>query len=1214
MQFNVINITVGSMDPHTMKGPVDRISEELGIDIAFSGSSTHDMEEDVLLTAEYSRMIVQADLVIFRCLMDPSRYESFAKLERRFEEVKGTLLVFSANGDVASMYRRYFRGSDEEYSTAMAYLGNRASENDENLLRWELGRRGLHDMVVSPPIVQRTDGIYHPDHPRDITAEDYLATLDPDRPTVGYMFVATHWIYNNLGHVDALIHGAEEAGMNIIPIFFNASQNNSLAQKNTGDIIRRYFTREGRPLVGAIIMSSPFSQTRDSRNEESNIYRSVIDVPIIQTISVNGRLSDYEDSRKPGYRKEFIFQTSWAELDGQIISVPVSETVTDENGRKVSRPIPDRIDHLLRMVKGWIDLGRTPNSEKRVALILYQSRPDLGSIGSAAGLDGPESAVRILSRLKAEGYTVDHVPADGKALVDELLCNVTNNLDWTTSGDVRDRSVALVDRKEYLREYERLPQFVRTRMEERWGQPTGDVMTENGKIIVPGVVNGNVLITLQPLRAWMDIADTVIHDAELMMTHQYLGFYRWIQNGFRANAVIHLGTHGTLEWLPGKPNALSAKCCPDVVLNGIPNIYPFQMDDPGEGVQAKRRSEAVLVGYNCMPMMKSGLYGETEVLMGLLQEYLKTSNTMQDERRKVLTRQIRDICIGESILDELGWDPEMPDEDLISRLPDLNDHLLEADDELIRNGLHVLGRVPEGSMLDDYMYTFTRVALNGRVSLPEELERCGCRTECRDLLTRMGEVGYDLDRCIGIVSDVCTPSDALLELVRYMCGPLRQKLMHNSDELSSLVEALGGRYVMPGPSGAPTRSGPDILPSGRNYYGLDPDTIPSRSAWEIGRRNADQMLEKFKEDRGHLPTSIALIVWATDTLKTNGDDIAYALWLMGVRPVWRGENVVGLETIPLSELGRPRVDVSIRITGLFRDSFGNLIDLLDDAVRMVSELDEDDEQNAIAASIRREVTDLIADGMPVDEARRNASARIFGSAPGTYGSGMNISIGTSQWGDSSDLARTYSEWACFAYGRGLSGKRMEDQFTRRFAGSNAVVKNLPDKEIGMVDMDDMYGYLGGMTSFMRSNGNTEAAAYVGDTSDSSSTKVRTAQAALQLAFRSQVRNPRFIKGLMRHGYAGANEVSKMTEYIFGWDATSDIVEKWMYDGLAESYLLDDEVYQWLKDENPHALGNILRRLQEAIERGMWDADDDMRRKLQDLYIDAEERIEEVTDR
>jgi cobaltochelatase CobN len=372
-------------------------------------------------------------------------------------------------------------------------------------------------------------------------------------------------------------------------------------------------------------------------------------------------------------------------------------------------------------------------------------------MGSAAGLDGPESAVRILRRLQDEGYTLDHVPADGKALISEMLEGVTNNLDWTTSENVSKNSPRLIGKKEYLEWYSGVPEFIREKMEEKWGPPPGEIMVDNGKIIIPGVVNGNVLITVQPMRSWMEQCDCMIHDPELVMPHQYLAFYRWLKEGFGAQAVIHLGTHGTLEWLPGKGNVLSSKCCPDIVLNGIPNIYPFQMDDPGEGLQAKRRSEAVLVGYTCMPMVRADSYGDASILEGLIQEYLKNRLTISSERTKYIVDKVRELSSSLSYSADLNWDDDTSDEIILRDLPELNDRLQEAGNELIRDGLHILGRVPAGSMRDDYVNSFTRMKFGGRRSLPDEIMASGfegdAMSEARDIITEFGSVRYEFQDC-----------------------------------------------------------------------------------------------------------------------------------------------------------------------------------------------------------------------------------------------------------------------------------------------------------------------------------------------------------------------------------------------------------------------------------------------------------------------------------
>ena len=1217
MTVRIVHITFGSMDPATFVDPAEYVAKTEGVDIEVRCGNSEELEKDVLSQSEIFADMRDADLVLIRCLKDPYRYSFFTKLEGRLPECGGCVMLFSPSEEICQLNRGYFKGSDEDFRLLYDFSSNRGFENDVGIVYWLLNHLGLVKGKIPSPQIPRRHGIYHPDFPRDVTLEEFKGRIDPSRPTLGLLFVATYWIYRNLRHIDSLIRRAESMGMNVVPVFFETGS--GISGKDTPNIVRTYFTEDGRTAIDALIMNTPFSQTESSYEAEFNFYRRILDVPVINAMMINGSFSDYEDVCKGESKKEFVFQSSWAEMDGEIISVPIAETVKDETGKRVNIPLDDRIDHILRLCENWMSLRRTDRKDKRLAIILYQSRPDFGAIGSAAGLDGPESAVRILRRLRAEGYTLDNVPEDGKVLIDEMLDNVTNNLDWTTSENVSKHSVSLIDRERYRAWYSRIPEFIRGKMEEKWGEPPGDVMTEKGRIIIPGIVNGNVLITVQPMRSWMDSCDCVIHDPELVMPHQYLAFYRWLREGFGAQAAIHLGTHGTVEWLPGKGGVLSSKCCPDIVLDGMPNIYPFQMDDPGEGLQAKRRSEAVLVGYTCTPMVRAENYGDAAVLEGMVQEYLKNRLNIGDDRKGFIIDQVKELSSRLSMSEDMGWTEDTPDERILDDLPELNDRLQESGGELIRDGLHILGRVPSDSMREEYVYSFTRIGFGSRPGLPDALRDSGIEGDAeqtaRELISEFAKTGYDVAQCVSIVKErTIDPTEGLLSLIGYMCGTLQDKLDATSEELDSIVEALDGRYVMPGPSGAPTRSGPDILPPGRNYYGLDPSTVPSLSAWEIGKRNADIMLEKQKEENGAYPRHVGLIIWATDTLKTNGEDIAYALWLMGVRPVWTGTVVSGLAVIPLSELGRPRIDVSIRITGLFRDVFHNLIELLDDAVEMVSRLEEDDENNAIAANYRREVAESIAEGISEDVARRNASLRIFGCAPGTYGSGMNKSVESGKWEDLSDLAKQYSEWGSFAYGKGVEGERRAELFGKRFGACQAIVKNMPDKEIGLVDMDDVYGYLGGLTAFVRSSGNTDVSAYVGDTSDSSDIKVRSSADALKLTFRSQIQNPKFIQGLMKHGYAGANEVSKFTGYLFGWDATSDNMEKWMYDGLAESYLLDENVYNWMKEQNPFAAMNMVRTLEEAISREMWDADEDMREKLEEIYMDLEGRIEELTDR
>ncbi|MBQ6548204.1 MAG: cobaltochelatase subunit CobN, partial [Candidatus Methanomethylophilaceae archaeon] len=852
-----------------------------------------------------------------------------------------------------------------------------------------------------------------------------------------------------------------------------------------------------------------------------------------------------------------------------------------------------------------------------------------------------ESVVSIIRRMKESGYTVDHVPKDSKELIDECLSNVTNDFNWMNDSEILDKCIDTVGREQYGGWFGGIPEFNRKKMIEHWGEAPGTVTTVGDRMIIPGVMNGNILISYQPLRAWSEKSDSLYHDPVLSPPHQYLAYYRWLKEVWGADAVVHMGTHGSLEWLPGKTVGLSAKCYPDLILNSIPDIYPYMIDDPGEGIQAKRRAEAVLIGHLHATMARADGYEDLEKLNDLIQEYIRMGPA-SNERKDMILKDIYDEAVKLNILGDI-FDEQQTPESLRENIWNLHDYLTEIKDALIRDGLHILGHVPSGERFIESLYSLTRLR-NGEIpSLRESLlsymgydpdavrdDPSGTSkgklnsdilSESDDrvmgILRALDSEGYDTEKGLQSVKDIIGGmSDDIERTVRYICTTLVKNLRGTSGELDNLMHALDGGYVLPGPSGAPTRGNADILPTGRNYYGIDPDTIPTRSSWEIGKKMADQMIERYVNDKGEYPKEIGFIIWATDTYKNDGDDVAYILWLMGVRPVWskNGPQVCGLEVVPLKELGRPRLDVTVRITGLFRDTFPNLIDLIDDAVKLVSGLDEADKDNQLAANLRKDIIEGIAEGLTEDEARKRSSVRIFGCPPGAYGPGINHAVESSDWKTVQDLADIYITWGSSAYGRGHSGESMKDEFVKRFSKVGVTVKNMPDREIDLFDIDDVYGYLGGLNAFVRTYGRKDAVSYMGDGSNPENTKVRSASEESKFVFRSKILNPKYIDGMMQHGYRGAAEMANLTEYVFGWDATSDIIEKWMYDGIAEKYLLDEKVKEWMLDVNPPAMKDILDRLYEAIDRGMWDADDDMKQKLKDLYFEMEDRIEEVTDR
>ena len=1248
--MRIVNVSVNSSDPRVMIDPVRSVAEKEGIDVTVDCYNAYDCDDDPLKYRDLVESTKDADLVIIRCMTDPTRFGRFETYESVLKESDGYVLIYSGNPDVKFMYRDLFKGTDEEFIELSRYVGYRGAENDRGIVYWLYSKLG-GDLEVPPPVVQRTDGIYHPDFDRDISLEDYLKTLDPSKPTAGILFVGSYWIYHNTKHIDHLIRTFETAGMNTIPVFFSSSTAKSDDSKGTSMFVSKYFTEgDGKSRIDVMIMNSPFSQivnSRDTRGvktpDEENFYKFMTDVPVLQAMSVSGEYVDYEDQRIGLNKSEIISHVAWPEMDGQIITVPIAKPYGDNLRLKNYVPIEDRIDHLVKVAKNWARIRRKDPKDRKVAIVMWQSRPDAGRMGSAAGLDGIESVSDIMRRLHSEGYSMDFVPENGRALADRLLEGVTNDMNWSPSEDIQRKAVALISKKEYQELFDSIPKFNRDFMLKNWGEPVGEISTDKGKIVIPGLVSGNVYVGFQPMRASSENMEAMYHDPEMAIPHQYLAFYRWLENDFQADAVIHIGTHGTLEWLPGKNVGLSRKCFPDLVQNGMLDIYPYIIDDPGEGIQAKRRAESVLIGHMCPTMARAGSYDSLSKIETPLQEYYKGKLSMTEDRRTLLITQILEACKEASILEDLSISADISLEDFSECLGDIHDYITDIKESVVRDGIHVLGRAPEGERLDEFIYTLMRLR-NGNVpslryavassmgidmeyGLEHSTEEFEGRTygswmddvddRIQSLLVGFRNIGYGRDWCLKFAEDEMGPlSDDLVTVISYICDTLVPNLKRMTDEMDNIMVALDGRYVLPGPSGAPTRGGADLLPMGRNYFSIDPSIIPSRSAWDTGKRMADKLIERYVNERGTYPHEIALIIWATDTMKTNGDDMAYILWLMGVRPRWSDSNgqVIDLEVVPLEELKRPRIDVSVRITGLFRDTFPNLIDMIDDAVKLVSSLDEGDEENYLAANLRQDIVENLANGMGIDEARDVASTRIFGCPPGCYGPGVNHAIESKEWDSVKDLADLYIAWGSYAYGRGKEGVQMKDTFIRRFSKSDVTIKNMPDRELDSLDIDDVYGYLGGMNAFTRAYGTKEnVMSVIGDGSDPDNVRIRKADEELKFLFRTKVLNPKYLEGLKRHGFRGVGEIAKVTEHLFGWDATSDVVDKWMYDSLTEQYLKDEKTREWMRDENPYALMEMVNRLQEAIERGMWDASDDMKDLLRDILLETEERIEDITD-
>ncbi len=1230
MRFTYLSIQ--STDPDRMGEACRRAGEEIGIDVAFSGFLKEDCEDDVLRYDELCRSTNASDAVFIRSMGDPWKFKRFDRYAKVLKASGAYVVPVSGNIDVDLMTRDLFPGSDGDLKELMSYAVFKCPENDSRFIRCIARKLGFTDVDPPPAIPQPRHGLYRP-----------VSDDGTDAITVGIVCAHAQVAYGDSEAIDALISGLEAEGMRVIPVACSFD-----CMREPGgmeEVIGTYFVRDGRPAVDVLISLTGYANlNRADGNipdiDEESCLRRLIDVPVIYGISIRGRFCDYEDEKIGMKKGDFQSNVIYPELDGNIISVPISYSSPDPPTR--SFPIPDRIEHLCRLAKAWGTLRRTPVEERRVAIMMWQARPNSGMIGAASGLDTVESVADLLKHLASLGYRVDGVPADGRGLIEEILAHVTNDMDGLPMSAIRDRAADLVSKGGYLGRYGRVHGWDRRMTEESWDAPVGRIMVDGGDLVIPGLVKGNVFVCYQPMRGWADLMERNIHDPLLFTQHQYNAYYWWIKDVFRADMVFHMGTHGTLEWLPGLNVGLSGKCNPDYVLDALPNVYPYIINDPGEGVQAKRRSESVLVSHMPPTMARADSYTELDEVNQLLQDYLKYASGATEATRRSLVERLYGAAKRNNLLNDLGV-PEGDDpgpEGFEALIIPLHCYLEQVRDTLVRSDLHILGRVPSGDRFHDMVYSLTRsdngdvpslrdafaaergVDLRAALDDPSWIGPDGelnsstverIDSEVRGFIRMLGEeFGYDADEAIKYLESTNGHvGEELASAVRFACGSVVPNIRRMGYEIDHMMDALDGRFVIPGPSGAPTRGDADILPTGRNFYGLDPDTVPTKASWEVGRRMADQMIERHVADRGEYPREVGIVVWATDMMKTGGDDAAYILWLLGLKPVWSsaGGQVVDVEVVPVSELGRPRVDVTLNITGLFRDTFPATIDFLDDAMRLVADLDESDEENAVAANLRRDMVEDIAAGLSVDEARARNSVRIFGEALGTYGNGVGNLIETSLWDETRDLADIYAEQSSYGYSKGDYGKQMKGSFMRRFGRVSATVKNVPTREIDILDIDDVYQYLGGMNAFVRTYGRADAGTYIGDSSDPKRTGIRDTREELRFLFRAKVVNPKFINGLMEHGYRGAAEMAKIVEYTFAWDATSDIAEGWMYDTLADRYLLDEKVREWVLDVNPHAMMNMINTLHEAVDRGMWEASDERLERMKQLFMETEAVIE-----
>ncbi len=886
-------------------------------------------------------------------------------------------------------------------------------------------------------------------------------------------------------------------------------------------------------------------------------------------------------------------------------------------------------------------LRHIPAEQKRLAIMLSAYPTKHARIGNAVGLDTPASAIRLLTELRGAGYDLgdpSEVPGltdrDGDALIHALIAAGGQDPDWLTAEQLAGNPIR-IGAATYTTWFEGLPDDLREAVIEAWGPPPGELYVDrsgdpSGEIVIAALRFGNIVLMVQPPRGFGENPVAIYHDPDLPPSHHYLAAYRWLSapesaGGFGADAMVHLGKHGNLEWLPGKTLGMSASCGTDAALGDLPLIYPFLVNDPGEGTQAKRRAHATLVDHLIPPMARAESYGDISRLEQLLDEHANIS-ALDPAKLPAIRQQIWTLMRAAKMDHDLGL-AERPDEDSFDdMLLHVDGWLCEIKDVQIRDGLHVLGQAPEGDVELDLVLAMLRARQlwGGEQNVPGLREALGLseagdedrarvdvvEARARELLAALQAENWSVDAVEPLVNDFATAIvaggrvEAVKSVLRFAATEVVPRLRETGIEIARVLHALDGGFIPAGPSGSPLRGLINVLPTGRNFYSVDPKAVPSRLAWETGQAMADSLLERYLADHGEYPRSVGLSVWGTSAMRTSGDDIAEVLALLGVRPVWdeASRRVTTLEVISVEELGRPRIDVTVRISGFFRDAFPHVLALLDDAVRLVAGLDEPAESNYVRAHAQADLADH------GDE--RRATTRIFGSKPGTYGAGLLQLIDSKSWRTDDDLAQVYTTWGGYAYGRDLDGAPAADDMRTAYRRITVAAKNTDTREHDIADSDDYFQFHGGMVATVRALTGKNPEAYIGDSTRPDAVRTRTLSEETARVFRARVVNPRWLEAMRRHGYKGAFEMAATVDYLFGYDATTDVVADWMYEKLAESYVFDEVNRRFMEQSNPWALHGIAERLLEAAERKLWDApEQETLDRLRQIYLETEGELE-----
>lgn len=1255
---------------------------------AYSGKTLEESPKEIDKALE---VLAQSDVV----LIYRSRGTFWETLADRLKEL-GDVPVLCIGSDPS--FWVHSTVSPAIVAKVNAYMAINGEENLTRMLSYMAKTVCGLPVEIKEPVPVPWEGLYHPQAQGMFETidefldwyKDYWAVktnveihkgLAP--PAVGLLFSRHAWVNDNLDVENALIRNLESQGLRVFPAFSNSVKDSEKGCKGSGEVVCDFFLSEtGTPRIDAIIKMQffPLAGTRQERAEGKGVAKEAVDIlknldiPVFSPFTAYSKtVSEWREEPQGLAGNLMGFSIAMPEFEGVIepCIIGARRNHDDEEGKKEA--ILERCESYAQRIAAWVRLRRTPRSERKVAFILHNNpcASVEATVGGGSQLDTLESVASIINQMQEAGYSVSP-PANGKELIETIMDRkAVSEFRWTTVDEIVNKGGALkqVTAEEYREWFDTLSPQVKDRMNKAWGNPPGEeidgvppAMVYEGKILVTGVQYGNAVVCVQPKRGCAGPrcdgrVCKILHDPDIPPPHQYMATYRYLERDFGVHVIVHVGTHGNLEFLPGKSVGLSGACYPDLAIGRMPHLYIYNADNPAEGTIAKRRSYATLVNHMQTVMKQGGLYEGLESLDDLLGEYERVhdhdpgrTHTLQHMIMDALSETGLDQEITLPVAGENGKTRKIP----LAEYDYASPHDLPFDEirisahgvlsrirnTQIQDGLHIFGNIPQGDKRADYIHSILRydagedVSLRKTVAAMMDLDYLTLleNQDAVDPLSKKnhGQLLEDIDGlCRSFVGNMMTNGNDPVRLVQRVMGDVpRSKIpvedleilkfrirdidrrMGESLEIDSLLHGFDGGFIAPGPSGLITRGRDDILPTGRNFYSLDPHRVPTRAAWEIGQKLAQTVIDKHREDEDRFPENVAIFWMAGDVMYADGEGMAQIMCLLGVEPVWQPNGrLSGFNIIPLSQLGRPRIDVTVRVSGITRDNFPNCIDIIDEAVQAVAALEEPEELNFVRKHTLANLSET-RDEKDEPERFRNATFRVFASKPGTYSAGTQLAVYASAWKEEKDLSDIFIYWNGYAYGKDVFGAEHHKALVHSLKTVDVTYNKVVTDEKDMFGCCCYFGTHGGLTAAARTVSGHPVRTYYGDTREPEHVHVRDLSDEVRRVVRTKLLNPTWIEGMKRHGYKGAGDISKRVGRVYGWEATTGEVDDRIFDDITRTFVLNEENRTFFEENNPWALEEIGRRLLEAESRGLWNADPEVLEELKDRYLEVEGWIEE----